>query len=922
MSFKESTNLPKPRRPSFSRKQLEGVFPINKAKEMSFKESTNPPKPRIYSFHTQQLEELLPANGKDNYTKDALNCPEDADTNLDNSYTLFTMMKCPPQEHQHYSTTTGLGYDSPDLDTSHTMDLLFANDYQFTTTPSDKFMLEHMSTHALQYDSSDSELCYSPTAALDTVYESENAHPSVQSLPQNSLPSMPSHLSSLFQLGSTKVLHSMEKEKRENEPTATSPPEPSISTSPEMASYLETEHTLSNENPIDNSSHQNSTVRSQMSSASSTSTASRLSRLSQLSFAKKLPSRNNIPFHMRYQEWTDQKMKKEQEEPLSLSHSLPNSLPEQASLYQFPVARRERIELPLPTDLPLVKEHPILKTKLASKKAIFSVKPNGSLSSPLLKSGRPASKTQTLPPISRGGDKTPPTQLRSSRVSPLTKDGSGKLTHNSANGVSGGVSGAKKQPPQSPDILPLPPLHHSPPKEEISLPRRKSTGNLALHGTLEGVEDCLQLQDATGYTVARYKLGNSIGKGHFGTVHRALDLRTGQMVAVKRIKLNVTRKEDVNDVLQEAQLLQSLTHPNIVMYKGFIQTHHHIHIVLEYVENGSLLSTLKAFKSFPEALVAGYCQRILEGLTYLHAQDVVHCDLKAANILTTKAGDVKLSDFGVSLNLKLKETQAGVVAGTPNWMAPEVIELKGATTKSDIWSLGCTIIELCTGKPPYADVNPMTALFRIVEDDRPPLPDSISKELEHFLGLCFQKSPQDRPTADELSNHPWIFNNCHNDKTKKMAIPASMVKQVVEQAAIDIPTHAASDTMERPSMVPSSFPTLSREGSFPFVEPSLSQSTPTLLSQLPPMVPSILVKKYEKRLADQQNEKNIERKHHFVKGSFAKGKGCSSCRHRTCRRLILLMFWCIAAIRCKSCQLPIKQKALVCEGEMQAPSVH
>ncbi|OAD78613.1 hypothetical protein PHYBLDRAFT_101025, partial [Phycomyces blakesleeanus NRRL 1555(-)] len=252
--------------------------------------------------------------------------------------------------------------------------------------------------------------------------------------------------------------------------------------------------------------------------------------------------------------------------------------------------------------------------------------------------------------------------------------------------------------------------------------------------------------------------GNSIGKGHFGTVHRALDLRTGQMVAVKRIKLNVTRKEDVSDVLQEAHILQSLTHPNIVQYKGFIQTSEHINIVLEYVENGSLLSTLKAFNSFPEALVAGYCQRILEGLNYLHEQDVVHCDLKAANILTTKAGDVKLSDFGVSLNLKLKDAQAGVVAGTPNWMAPEVIELKGATTKSDIWSLGCTIIELCTGKPPYSDVNPMTALFRIVEDECPPLPESISEDLRSFLELCFQKSPMDRPTAGELLNHVWVRN--------------------------------------------------------------------------------------------------------------------------------------------------------------------
>ena len=83
---------------------------------------------------------------------------------------------------------------------------------------------------------------------------------------------------------------------------------------------------------------------------------------------------------------------------------------------------------------------------------------------------------------------------------------------------------------------------------------------------------------------------------------------------------------------------------------------------------------------------------------------MVHCDLKAANILTTKAGDVKLSDFGVSLNLRAMEREIKDVAGTPNWMAPEVIEFKGASTKSDIWSLGCTVIELLTGRPPYWDI--------------------------------------------------------------------------------------------------------------------------------------------------------------------------------------------------------------------------
>ncbi|KAF9414438.1 hypothetical protein BGZ94_000395 [Podila epigama] len=151
----------------------------------------------------------------------------------------------------------------------------------------------------------------------------------------------------------------------------------------------------------------------------------------------------------------------------------------------------------------------------------------------------------------------------------------------------------------------------------------------------------------------------------------ALNLGTGQMVAVKRIKIDGLKDSEMDILMQEVDLLKSLAHPSIVKYEGFIKTFGHLNIILEFVENGSLLTTLKSFGTFPEKLVVAYVVKILEGLVYLHGKQVVHCDLKAANILTTKNGNVKLSDFGVSLNLKVKESDFGAVAGTPNWMAPE-----------------------------------------------------------------------------------------------------------------------------------------------------------------------------------------------------------------------------------------------------------
>ncbi|CCF51697.1 uncharacterized protein UHO2_00154 [Ustilago hordei] len=261
-----------------------------------------------------------------------------------------------------------------------------------------------------------------------------------------------------------------------------------------------------------------------------------------------------------------------------------------------------------------------------------------------------------------------------------------------------------------------------------------------------------------GKNIITYQLGNCIGRGQFGSVYRALNLNSGQMVAVKRIKLEGRTDDEVTELMGEVDLLKSLTHPSVVKYEGLVRGPDVVSIILEYVENGSLLHTLKAFGNFPEKLVASYVVKILEGLNYLHEQNVVHCDLKAANILTTKNGNVKLSDFGVSLNLKAvkKMGNKNDAIGTPNWMAPEVIELKGVTTAADIWSLGCTIIELITGKPPYYDMLAMSAMFRIVEDDCPPIPEKCSDALRDLLLQCFNKDPTKRPSAETLFEHQWI----------------------------------------------------------------------------------------------------------------------------------------------------------------------
>ena len=228
-------------------------------------------------------------------------------------------------------------------------------------------------------------------------------------------------------------------------------------------------------------------------------------------------------------------------------------------------------------------------------------------------------------------------------------------------------------------------------------------------------------------------------------------------------------------MMQEIDLLKNLSHNNIVKYHGFVTSTENLYIILEYCEGGSLNSMIKNFGKFPETLVALYLSQVLQGLLYLHEQGVIHRDIKGANILVMRDGLVKLADFGVATKGNAEST----VVGTPYWMAPEVIQLSGASTASDIWSLGCTAIELLDGKPPYSNFQPMPALFRIVNDDHPPLPEGASPVVRDFLMQCFQKDPNLRVSAKKLLKHPWIVNAKRAD-----AVPtAKGVEKPTQQAA-------------------------------------------------------------------------------------------------------------------------------------------
>ncbi|KAA6394803.1 MAG: putative Cytokinesis protein sepH [Streblomastix strix] len=257
--------------------------------------------------------------------------------------------------------------------------------------------------------------------------------------------------------------------------------------------------------------------------------------------------------------------------------------------------------------------------------------------------------------------------------------------------------------------------------------------------------------------IGNYQVGEIIGRGAAGTVYKAVNLLTGKFVAIKQI--SATNFAEVETVEAEIALLKLLKHPNIVKYIETLRTDENLNIVTEYVENGSLQHLVKKFGRLLEQLVQMITINTLNGLIFLHDQGVIHRDIKGANILVADmCGHVKLADFGVSIKASemTKEGADENVAGTPYWMAPEVIKLKGASQKSDIWSLGCTILEMLTGDPPYFNIPPLSALYRIDQDDHPPLPSGISPALEDFLLKCFKKEPELRASGKQLMQHHWL----------------------------------------------------------------------------------------------------------------------------------------------------------------------
>nr|CAD7195316.1 unnamed protein product [Timema douglasi] len=248
-----------------------------------------------------------------------------------------------------------------------------------------------------------------------------------------------------------------------------------------------------------------------------------------------------------------------------------------------------------------------------------------------------------------------------------------------------------------------------------------------------------------------------IGHGSFGAVYYARCLISKEIVAIKKMSyLGKQSTEKWQDILKEIRFLHQLNHPNTIEYKGCFLRDHTAWLVMEYCL-GSASDIIEVHKRpLKEEEIAAICEGVLHGLHYLHALGRIHRDVKAGNILLTENGTVKLADFGSAST----KCPANSFVGTPYWMAPEVILAMDEGQydgKIDVWSLGITCIELAERKPPYFNMNAMSALYHIAQNDTPVLNSSDWSDIfRHFVDSCLQKNPNERPSSGKLLSHQMV----------------------------------------------------------------------------------------------------------------------------------------------------------------------
>lgn len=309
-------------------------------------------------------------------------------------------------------------------------------------------------------------------------------------------------------------------------------------------------------------------------------------------------------------------------------------------------------------------------------------------------------------------------------------------------------------PQKSPHQQPQPPRHHQQPPGGVpaAVPRRRRPT-----GQAEDAMIITRLREicTEGDPTKLYRGLVKIGQGASGGVFTAFQAGTNTSVAIKQMNLEQQPKKDA--IINEIVVMRDSRHRNIVNFIDSFLHKEDLWVIMEYMQGGSLTDVCST-SIMSEGQIAAVSRETLEGIRHLHANGIIHRDIKSDNVLLSMEGEVKLTDFGFCAQLSDSNAKRTTMVGTPYWMAPEVVKREKYSFKIDIWSLGIMALEMIDGEPPYLHENPIRAIYLIATTGTPKItkPERFSPVFRDYLAAALSVSPERRPSAAQLLQHPFL----------------------------------------------------------------------------------------------------------------------------------------------------------------------